>query len=191
MNDPENFIHDVVKKSLELKHDFFFRNSEKIVQIYELLTEVRSQKKKVLILGNGGSAADAQHFAAELMHRVEEIPLDVRAIALNTDTSLVTAISNDEGFDSVFARQIETLADPGDLTIAISTSGNSTNIVEGLKIARDKQCKTAGLLGKNGGRALLLCDVALVVEDQSTPRIQEVHVMIIHLLCQLLEFKKP
>jgi D-sedoheptulose 7-phosphate isomerase len=190
MNEPAKFIHDVVKKSLELKHDFYFRNTEGVVQLYELLAEIRNQKRKVLNFGNGGSAADAQHFAAELMHRVEEIPLDVRAIALHTDSSLVTAISNDEGFDSVFARQIETLADPGDLAIAISTSGNSTNIVEGLKIARDKQCKTAGLLGKNGGRALLLCDVALVVEDQSTPRIQEVHVMIIHLLCQLLETKK-
>jgi D-sedoheptulose 7-phosphate isomerase len=187
MNNPENFIHEVVKKSLELKHDFFFKNSEKIVQLYELIGEIRKQKKKILIFGNGGSAADAQHFAAELMHRVEEIPLGVRALALHTDSSLVTAVSNDEGFDSVFARQIETLGDQGDLALAISTSGNSTNIVEGLKIARDKQCRTAGLLGRNGGRALLLCDVALVVPDSSTPRIQEVHAMIIHLVCQLLE----
>jgi D-sedoheptulose 7-phosphate isomerase len=189
MSDAENLIREVVKKSLELKHDFFFKNSEKIIQLYEMISEIRQQKRKVLIFGNGGSAADAQHFAAELMHRVEKIPLGVRALALHTDSSLVTAVSNDEGFDSVFAKQIETLADPGDLAIAISTSGNSTNIVEGLKIARDKQCRTAGLLGKNGGRALLLCDTALVVPDPSTPRIQEVHAMIIHIVCQLVELE--
>jgi D-sedoheptulose 7-phosphate isomerase len=187
MNDPENFIRSTVESSLELKREFFNKSVENMIQVYELLKEVRNQKRKVLIFGNGGSAADAQHFAAELMHRVENSPLGVRAHALHTDTSLLTALSNDEGFDSIFAKQVETLADPADLAIAISTSGNSTNIVEGLKMARDKRCRTVGLLGRDGGRAMLLCDVALVVPHRSVPRIQEVHGMIIHLLCQLLE----
>ncbi len=190
MNDPAIFIRSVVEASLELKRDFFSRNVENMVQFYELLREIRTQKRKILIFGNGGSAADAQHFATELMHRVENSPIGVRALALHTDSSLLTALSNDEGFDSVFAKQIETLADPGDLALAISTSGNSTNVVEGLKMARDKQCRTAGLLGRNGGRALLLCDIALVVPHRSVPRIQEVHGMIIHLVCQLLELTR-
>lgn len=187
MNDSENFIRTAVEASLDLKREFFNKNIQNMLQVYELLKEVRNQKRKTLIFGNGGSAADAQHFAAELMHRVENSPIGMRAHALHTDTSLLTAISNDEGFDSIFAKQIETLADPSDLTIAISTSGNSTNIVEALKMARDKRCQTVGLLGRDGGRAILLCDVALVVPHRSVPRIQEVHGMVIHLLCQLLE----
>jgi D-sedoheptulose 7-phosphate isomerase len=190
MSDAENFIRSAVEVSLHLKREFFDKNINSMLQIYELLKEVRDHKRKILIFGNGGSAADAQHFAAELMHRVENLPLGMRAHALHTDTSLLTALSNDEGFDSIFAKQIETLADPSDLTIAISTSGNSTNIVEGLKMARDKRCQTVGLLGRDGGRAMLLCDVALVVPHRSTPRIQEVHGMIIHLLCQLLELNR-
>lgn len=187
MNDPESFIRSAVESSLDLKREFFNKNMEYMLQVYELLKEIRSHKRKILIFGNGGSAADAQHFAAELMHRVENSPIGMRAHALHTDTSLLTALSNDEGFDAIFAKQIETLADPSDMTIAISTSGNSTNIVEGLKMARDKRCRTVGLLGRDGGRAMLLCDVALVVPHRSVPRIQEVHGMIIHLLCQLLE----
>ncbi len=190
MSDAENFIRSSVEASLDLKREFFNKNMDNMLQVYELLKEVRNQKRKVLIFGNGGSAADAQHFAAELMHRVENSPIGMRAHALHTDTSLLTAISNDEGFDSIFAKQIETLADPSDLAIAISTSGNSTNIVEGLKMARDKRCQTVGLLGRDGGRAMLLCDAALIVPHQSTPRIQEVHGMIIHLLCQLLELNR-
>src|SRR5262245_6044430 len=190
MNDAENFIRSAVETSLDLKREFFNNNIENILKAYELLKEARTQKRKVLIFGNGGSAADAQHFAAELMHRVENLPISIRAHALHTDTSLLTALGNDDGFDGIFAKQIETLADPSDLAIAISTSGNSTNVVAGLKMARDKRCRTVGLLGRDGGRAMLLCDVALVVPHQSTPRIQEVHGMIIHLLCQLLELNR-
>jgi D-sedoheptulose 7-phosphate isomerase len=188
MSDAENFLRTAVESSLELKREFFNKNVEPMLKVYELLKEVRNKKGKTLIFGNGGSAADAQHFAAELMHRVENSPIGIRAHALHTDTSLLTALGNDEGFDTIFAKQIEMLADPSDLAIAISTSGNSTNIVEGLKMARDKRCRTVGLLGRDGGRAVLLCDAALVVPHRSTPRIQEVHGMIIHLLCQLLEF---
>jgi len=170
-----------------LKGEFFRTNTREMERFYEMLSQTRSQKRKVMIFGNGGSAADAQHFAAELMHRVERKPIGIRAVALHTDTSLVTAVGNDEGFDRAYAKQIEVLADPGDLAIAISTSGMSTNIVEALRSARKMECRTVGLLGREGGSALALCDLPLVVRHQSTARIQEVHGMIIHLVSQMLE----
>jgi D-sedoheptulose 7-phosphate isomerase len=187
MNDAEALIQKVVGESLRLKEEFFNRNAQKLIAFRDLLIDAQAAKHKLLIFGNGGSAADAQHFSAELMHRVENLPLGVRAFALHTDTSLVTAVSNDEGFDGIFAKQIEVLADPGDIAVAISTSGSSTNIVEGLKMARDRRCSTVGLLGRDGGRSLLLCDLAFIVPHTSTPRIQEVHGMIIHIVCHLLE----
>lgn len=181
------FLEKAVRDSLELKQQFFKDNQESILSFWKILKEVHSDRRKVLIFGNGGSAADAQHFAAELMHKVEERPLGIKALALHTDTSLLTAIGNDLTFSEIYAQQIAVLAEPRDLAIAISTSGNSSNIVEGLRTARQKQCRTAGLLGRNGGMARELCDLAFVVPHQSTPRIQEVHGMLIHLICQLLE----
>ncbi len=183
----EDFLRNAVRESLELKASFFNENMKEIISLHQALQQIRSAKRCVYIFGNGGSAADAQHFAAELMHRVEQKPIGIRAHALHTDTSLLTALGNDEGFAFVFSRQIETLAGPGDLAIAISTSGNSINIVEGLRSARASGCKTAGLLGRNGGQAADLCDLKLIVSHSSTPRIQEVHGMIIHTVCQLLE----
>jgi D-sedoheptulose 7-phosphate isomerase len=181
------FLEKAVRDSLELKKVFFKENHKLIFSLYEMLKAIQNEKRKVLIFGNGGSAADAQHFAAELMHKVEERLLGIKAVALHTDTSLVTAIGNDHAFAEIYARQIAVLAEPADLAIAISTSGNSSNIVEGLRSARHKQCRTAGLLGRDGGSARELCDLAFVVPHQSTPRIQEVHGMLIHLVCQLLE----
>jgi D-sedoheptulose 7-phosphate isomerase len=181
------FLEKAVHDSLELKKVFFNENRESILSFWKMLKEIHNASRKVLIFGNGGSAADAQHFAAELMHKVEERPLGIKALALHTDTSLMTAIANDQAFAEVYARQIAVLAEPGDLAIAISTSGNSPNIVEALRAARHKQCQTVGLLGRNGGAARELCDLAFVVSHESTPRIQEVHGMLIHLVCQLLE----
>jgi D-sedoheptulose 7-phosphate isomerase len=184
------FFEKAVRDSLELKKSFFNENRELILSFWKMLKEIQNEKRKVLIFGNGGSAADAQHFAAELMHKVEERPLGIKALALHTDTSLVTAIGNDHSFAEIYAHQIAVLAEPGDLAVAISTTGNSPNIVEGLRTARQKQCRTAGLLGRNGGAAKELCDLVFVVSHQSTPRIQEVHGMLIHLVCQLLERDK-
>jgi D-sedoheptulose 7-phosphate isomerase len=181
------FLERAVKGSLKLKREFFAGNLEKILSLYEALSRISRSQGRVFVFGNGGSAADAQHFAAELMHRVEKKRIGIRAFALHTDTSLITALANDEGFARIYAGQIEVLAEPEDLAIAISTSGNSANILEGLKAAKRKKCKTAGLLGRDGGAARSLCDLALVVPGSSTPRIQEVHGMIIHLVCQLLE----
>jgi len=183
----KEFLRQAIEDSIRLKESFFAENLDPILRFEEMLRRVWSEKKKVLIFGNGGSAADAQHFAAELMHRVEKKPIGIRALGLHTDTSLLTALGNDEGFGQVFSRQIDVLAEPDDLAVAISTSGTSTNIIEGLRSARNRSCRTVGLLGRDGGPALAWCDLALVVPHSSTPRIQEVHAMIIHLVCQLLE----
>jgi D-sedoheptulose 7-phosphate isomerase len=189
MKKEERFLQQAVRDSLDLKSSFFSANIAGILAFYEMLRRLAKKKGQALIFGNGGSAADAQHFAAELMHRVEKKRIGLRALALHTDTSLITALGNDEGFASVYARQIDVLASPGDLAIAITTSGNSPNILEGLKTARRRKCHTVGLLGRNGGKAYQLCDLALTVRHASTPRIQEVHEMIIHLVCQLMETK--
>lgn len=183
----KEFLEKAVQDAQQLQRAFFERNISDVCSFYQLLRNTAMHGRQVLIFGNGGSAADAQHFAAELMHRVETKPLQIRALALATDTSLLTALANDEGFDHVFSRQLEVLAREEDVAVALSTSGNSTNIVEALRTARDKRCFTVGLLGRDGGKALGHCDLALVVPHQSTPRIQEVHGMIIHLVCQLLE----
>jgi D-sedoheptulose 7-phosphate isomerase len=187
MNKTETLLKQWIDQSLDLKRAFFAENLEKLQTLYRWLREASEKERHVYIFGNGGSAADAQHLAAELMHRVEKKEIGIRAHALHTDTSLLTALGNDEGFDRIYAHQIETLARPSDLAIAISTSGNSTNIVEALKIARARKCRTVGLLGRLGGKAAALCDLPLIVPGASTPRIQEVHGMIIHLVCQLLE----
>lgn len=189
MNRDESFVRQAVADSLILKASFFDDHIADLLIFYRILHEARSKRRHVFVFGNGGSAADAQHFAAELMHRVENKPIGVRAQALHTDTSLVTALGNDVGFDHIFAAQLDLLAQPRDVAIAISTSGQSTNIVEALSTSRRKKCRTVGLLGRNGGRARRHCDLALVVPHQSTPRIQEVHGMIIHLICQLLELR--
>jgi len=185
----ESFLRQAVADSLILKASFFDAHAADLLGFYRILQEARSKRRRVFVFGNGGSAADAQHFAAELMHRVEHKRIGLRAQALHTDTSLVTALGNDVGFDRIFAAQLEVLAERSDVAVAISTSGQSSNIVEGLRAARRKKCRTVGLLGRDGGKARRLCDMALVVRHQSTPRIQEVHGMIIHLICQLLELR--
>jgi len=140
--------------------------------------------KKILIFGNGGSAADAQHIAAELVGRYKTERRGLPAIALSTDTSALTAIGNDYGYDRVFDRQVEALANEGDLLIGISTSGNSANVNNALKRGKDLGCKTIGFSGKGGGEMNGLCDLNIVVPSDDTPRIQEMHIMIGHILCQ-------
>ena len=142
---------------------------------------------KIILFGNGGSAADAQHIAAELVGRYKSERKSLSAIALTTDTSVLTAISNDYGFDKVFERQVEGLAKPGDIVIAISTSGNSINVLNGLTLAKDKDCKTIGFSGNSGGNMTELCDINLAVPNKDTPRIQEMHILLGHILCHLIE----
>jgi D-sedoheptulose 7-phosphate isomerase len=138
-------------------------------------------------MGNGGSAADAQHFVAEMVGRFKMERRGLPAVALSTDTSILTAIGNDYGFEKVFRRQIEALAVPEDVVIGISTSGNSPNVLQALELAREMGCRTVGLLGKDGGTIKNVCDLALIVPTNDTPRVQEGHITIIHIVCDLLE----
>ena len=142
---------------------------------------------KILIMGNGGSAADAQHIAAELVGRYKTERKGLSAIAITTDTSAITSIANDYGFLHVFDRQVEALAYKGDVVIGISTGGTSPNVVSALTAANKLDCKTIGLSGKDGGEFNSLCDVNLLVDSNDTPRIQEMHILIGHTICHLIE----
>ena len=146
-----------------------------------------NQGGKILIFGNGGSAADAQHIAAELVGRYKVERIGLAAIALTTDTSALTSISNDYGYDRVFDRQVEALANKGDIAIGISTGGSSANVINALKLANKLGCKTIGFSGRGGGEMNELCDVNLVVPADDTPRIQEMHIVIGHTICHLID----
>ena len=142
---------------------------------------------KILIFGNGGSAADAQHIAAELVSRYKTERKGLSAIALTTDSSILTAIGNDYGFNKIFSRQIEALANPGDVAIGISTGGTSENVLKALSLSNQMNCKTIGFSGRGGGIFNKLCDVNIVVPSEDTPRIQEMHIFIGHTICHIVE----
>lgn len=153
----------------------------------ELLIQTIRSGSKVFICGNGGSAADAQHFAAELTGRFERERRALPAVALTTDTSALTAIGNDYGFDFIFSRQLEALARPGDLLVAISTSGNSRNVLKAVSYAKENQISTIGLLGRDGGQLAPEVNLSLVVPTDRTARIQEMHILIVHIWCEMLD----
>lgn len=161
--------------------------SPQIAEMVTHMVETFTHGGKLLVMGNGGSAADAQHFVAEIVGRFKLERRGLPAVALSTDTSILTAIGNDYGFDKIFKRQIEALAAPGDLIVGISTSGNSPNILQALELGRVMGCRTVGLLGKDGGTIKDVCHLALIVPSNDTPRIQEGHITIIHIVCDLLE----
>ena len=142
---------------------------------------------KIIVFGNGGSAADAQHIAAELVGKFQKNRSSFPAIALTTDSSILTSIGNDFSFESIFSRQCEGLASKDDVVIGISTSGNSQNVVNGIITSKKNGCKTIGFLGSNGGKIKDIVDVAVTVNSKSTPRIQEVHRTIFHIICDLAE----
>ncbi len=155
-----------------------------IEEASKMLVETLKNGNKVLLCGNGGSASDAQHISAELVGRYKNERRGLPAIALTTDTSALTAIGNDYGFDRIFDRQVEALVNEGDLLIGISTSGNSLNVLSALLLAKEMGAKTLGLSGKGGGKLNYACDVNLVVPSEDTPRIQEMHILIGHIFCQ-------
>lgn len=159
-------------------------NIEKAV---EVITGCYKKGGKVLVFGNGGSAADAQHICGELVGRFSMERKPLSAIALTTDTSVLTAWGNDYSFETVFLRQIEAHGRPGDVAWGISTSGNSVNVLIALKKAREMGLKTIGLLGNRGGKVSSICDCAIAVEESKTPRIQEVHVIAYHIICSMVE----
>ena len=158
-----------------------------IAEMGSLISAALADGNKLLVMGNGGSAADSQHFVAEIVGRFKMERKALPAVALSTDTSILTAIGNDYGFDSIYSRQVEALAKPGDVVVGLSTSGNSPNVLKALNAAREQGCRTIGLLGRDGGTIRPACDLALVVPSTDTPRIQEGHITIIHIVCDLVE----
>ena len=161
--------------------------SGSIVLFVEAAVAALNDGRKLLIMGNGGSAADAQHFAAEIVGRFKMERRALPAIALTTDSSILTAIGNDYGYDAVFTRQVEAFAAVGDVVIGISTSGNSPNVHAALALAKERGCTTVALLGRDGGSIASLADLSIIVPSNDTPRIQEGHITIIHIVCDLLE----
>ena len=153
----------------------------------ETMSEALTAGKKLLVFGNGGSAADAQHMSAELVGRFQRERAALAAIALTTDTSILTSIANDYSFKQVFARQVEALGQPGDVAFGISTSGESPNVVCALQAARARGLKTIALTGRDGGEVGRAADIHVNVPDQSTARVQEVHRTLIHVMCEVIE----
>ena len=173
---------EVITLSIETMQD-------KLETASKLVVQTLKNGNKILLCGNGGSAADAQHIAAELTGRYKTERRGLPAIALTTDSSVLTSIGNDYGYDRVFDRQVEALANIGDLIIGISTSGNSKNIINALKLGREIGCKTLGFSGHDGGDMNNVCDINLVVPSDETPRIQEMHILFGHIICQLIDNK--
>ena len=175
---------DFVREHLEVLENI---DVESIRQFSTLLTKTIKSGGKIIICGNGGSAADSQHFAAELTGRYKKNRKPLPGIALTTDTSALTAISNDFGYEYVFSRRLEAIGGKKDVLILISTSGNSLNLIHAAHKAKELGIKILGLLGKKGGNVKYLCDNSIVVSSDNTPRIQEMHIFIIHMICELLD----
>jgi len=183
----KNIIRDSITSKALLLYDEDLL--EKIERSAQLILKTVKRGGKILVFGNGGSAADSQHFAAELVGRFKKERRALPAVALTTDTSLLTALANDYSFDIVFKRQLESLATVKDVVFAISTSGRSKNVLEAVKLAKKLKIKTIGLTGGDGGALAKMTDIALVAPSGITARIQESHILIIHIICEILEDK--
>lgn len=184
-----NLIESQVSHSIETKQQLLA--DKELLQLIEIasckLTEAYQKGNKTLLAGNGGSAADAQHIAGEFVSRFYFDRPGIPSIALTTDTSILTAIGNDYGYDKLFARQVQAQGITGDVFIGISTSGNSENIIKALEICKEKKIFSIGLTGIEGGKMSELCDICLKVPSDETPRIQECHILIGHILCCIVE----
>jgi D-sedoheptulose 7-phosphate isomerase len=183
----EDIIEEILKESLEVKETFVRDNILNLTLLAEKVAQAFTNDRKLMLCGNGGSAADAQHIAAEFINRfvLERPPLP--AMALTTDTSVITSIGNDYSFDDVFSKQVKALGMEGDVLLAISTSGNSENVLSAVRDARSQGIFTAALIGADGGRLAGLVDLALVAKTRHTPRVQEAHILAGHILCHLVD----
>ena len=182
-------IKKYLNESADLKRRVAETLAGEILQAANLIRDSLAKGGKLLLMGNGGSAGDAQHIAAELVGRYKKERRALPAIALTVDTSAITAIGNDYGYDAIFERQVEALARPGDVILGISTSGNSENVVRGLKRANAMGVHTIALLGNQGGKARSLAKIAIVVPSADTARIQETHITIGHIICELIDLE--
>lgn len=184
----EDIVSRSFKDSLKAKEKFFTKkNIALVVQTAEAIAEAFKAGGKLLIIGNGGSAADAQHMAAEFVNRFEIERPPLPALALTTDSSNLTSIGNDYHFDQTFSKQVRALGKENDVLIAISTSGNSPNVLKAVEVARALNIKVVGLTGKGGGALAGISDILLNVDFKTTARIQEVHITILHILCELVD----
>jgi len=183
----QSIIRHEFQSHLEVSSKTLDSLAESIEVAAKICIKSLQKGNKILIFGNGGSAADAQHLAAELVGRYKVKRKGLKAIAITANTSILTAIGNDFGYSRIFDRQIEALACKGDVVIGISTSGTSENVINALKVATDLKCKIIGLSGNSGGAMNDLCEVNLVVPSNDTPRIQEMHIFIGHTICELID----
>jgi D-sedoheptulose 7-phosphate isomerase len=186
-NSLKEMVRRLAQESLRVKERFFQENEDAIVEISLLVEETFRRGHKILIFGNGGSAADAQHIAAEFVNRFLFDRAPLPAIALTTDTSILTSIGNDADFSCIFSRQIEALGGKGDIAWGITTSGKSLNVIEGFRKAKEIGMTTIAFTGKDGGEALRMADHGLHCASTSTPRIQEAHITASHIICELVE----
>jgi len=183
----KDFIISKLKESAELKLSFAEIGTPHIEKAVKIIIESLNSGGKILIFGNGGSAADAQHIAAEFVNRFLKERSPLPAIALTTDTSILTSIGNDSTFEDVFARQIAALGRRGDVAWGITTSGTSPNVVKALRVAKSLGLKTIGLTGRDGGEVGGIVECHINVPHSSTPRVQEVHIAVSHIICELVE----
>ena len=183
-------MRKIIKNAIDRHQEALFsieKNSPAIEEIASIFILSLKSKGKIIFCGNGGSAADSQHLVAEFVGRFQKERRSLPALALSTNTSILTAVGNDYGFEEVFSRQIEAVADVGDVVVGISTSGQSKNIIRAILKAKELGIKTVGLLGGNGGALRELVDIPLVIEVTEPPRIQEIHILIGHIICQIVE----
>ncbi|MEE9450271.1 MAG: SIS domain-containing protein [Ignavibacteriaceae bacterium] len=185
----EKFIADSLNESAETKQKILQQCKDDILRAVDILTSTFRNNNKLLLCGNGGSAADCQHIATELVirlsHHIKRPALP--AIALTTDSSNLTAGGNDIGFENIFARSVEGLANKGDTLLAISTSGNSENVIRAAKKAKEKEIKVIGLLGSSGGKLKDIVDLPIIIPSSNIQRIQEGHITVAHIICELVE----
>lgn len=187
MSEPIEIIKQYADDGEALRRNFFASESHKVNQAALMIAVSLARQGKLLICGNGGSAADAQHVAGEFVNRflIDRPPLP--AIALSTDTSVLTAIGNDFGYDQVFSKQVSALGRSGDVLLAISTSGNSVNVLKAIEVAREKGVQVIGLTSGKGGKMAPVCDLLINVDHPSTPLVQEIHLAVEHLICLLCD----
>jgi len=183
----KDIIDDILQESISVKEKFVIDHNADFISFAEKIVSAFTSDRKLLLCGNGGSAADAQHIAAEFVNRFEMERPPLPAIALTTDTSIITCIGNDYSFDDIFTKQIKAIGLEGDVLLAISTSGNSPNVLSAAETARDMDIYVAGLAGGDGGKLKELCDMCMIAGSDTASRVQESHIMAGHIICKLVD----
>lgn len=183
----EIIIRQVFDEHQQMIRDLYEQQMPTMIRFGNILRQTLKSGHTIFFMGNGGSAADSQHLAAEFVGRFQKERRGLPAIALTTDTSILTAVGNDYGYDAVFARQVEALVRSGDVVVGLSTSGNSSNVLRALMAAKDKEATTIGMTGRSGGKMAACCDLCLKIPADVTARVQEGHALVGHIVCQLVD----